>query len=109
MLKFGLFAGVAYALMSLVILVPMFLVLGAVGDSLDDTDATGSFFVGGGAALVFMPILYGIMGFIGGVLSALVYNVIAKIMGGIQFTMTQVETPQAPLGIPGTRPGNPIS
>ncbi|MCW2926774.1 MAG: hypothetical protein JWM86_742 [Thermoleophilia bacterium] len=109
-LKLGLFAGVAYALMSLVILVPMLLIVAAAGDSIDNSE-TGSFFIGGGAAIIIMPILYGIMGFIGGVISALVYNVIAKLMGGVQFTMTQVDTPRAtPLGIPGAMPpANPIS
>ena len=37
----------------------------------------------GVAAVIFMPILYGLMGFVGGLISALVYNLLAGRIGGI--------------------------
>ncbi len=34
-----------------------------------------------------MPIIYGIIGFIGGVILALAYNIIASVVGGIKFEL----------------------
>ncbi|MBN2423256.1 hypothetical protein JXB41_08595 [Candidatus Woesearchaeota archaeon] len=41
-------------------------------------------FIFGIGAIITMPIIYGIMGFIGGILTALLYNLIAKWIGGIE-------------------------
>jgi hypothetical protein len=43
----------------------------------------------GVAAIVVLPIFYGVMGFIGGVISAALYNVAARIMGGIEVDLGQ--------------------
>ena len=37
----------------------------------------------GVGAVVFLPILYGLFGFVGGVIGAAVYNVVARVIGGI--------------------------
>ena len=56
----------------------------------------GGLAVGGGGVVVgllFMigiPILYAIMGFIGGALSALVYNIFAAMVGGIEIEVENV-------------------
>jgi hypothetical protein len=48
----------------------------------------------GVGAIIIFPIVYFVCGLIGGILFALFYNVIAKVLGGIQF---EVElTPEAP-------------
>ncbi len=50
--------------------------------------AGGNGMQGAGAAvgmIIFMPVVYGIGGFIGGALAALLYNLVAKIAGGIEF------------------------
>ena len=38
----------------------------------------------GVGALIFMPILYGVMGFLGGALTSFLYNLCSEIVGGIE-------------------------
>ena len=38
----------------------------------------------GVGAVVFIPVIYGLAGFVGGLISALIYNVIAGMAGGIE-------------------------
>jgi hypothetical protein len=40
-------------------------------------------------ALIFMPIMYGIMGFIGGIIGALIYNLVANVFGGLELDFQQ--------------------
>jgi len=44
----------------------------------------------GGAFLAFLPILFGAFGFVGGVIAAALYNLIAKWTGGLEFEVTDV-------------------
>ncbi len=50
--------------------------------------------VGGGVGMiviaVILPFAYGAMGFIGGVILAAIYNLIAKVTGGIEMTVVDV-------------------
>jgi hypothetical protein len=48
-----------------------------------------------GAAIVVLPVLYGALGFIGGVISAALYNVIASVAGGIELELDQTGQPPA--------------
>lgn len=41
----------------------------------------------GGAALVIFPVAYAVVGFVGGVIGALIYNVVAGIVGGIELVV----------------------
>jgi hypothetical protein len=43
--------------------------------------------VGGLAIMVVFPILYGFLGFLGGAIGALIYNVAAGVVGGIKFEL----------------------
>ena len=77
-LKAGLILGVLYALLGL-LFVP-FLIFGAV---------IGKASGGGGAGIsvlfaVLIPLFYGVAGFIGGVISAALYNFIVKFTGGLE-------------------------
>lgn len=41
----------------------------------------------GAGAIILMPIFYGIMGFIGGIISAALYNFLAGVIGGIEMNL----------------------
>jgi hypothetical protein len=55
-------------------------------------------------AVIFFPILYGIIGFIAGAIGALIYNFAAGFMGGIELDLENAE--QA-YGAPPQTPSNP--
>jgi hypothetical protein len=78
-LQLGIVLGALYGIVSL-IFVPFILLAALFGRG----------FHLGGILLIFLPILYAIGGFIGGVISAAVYNLIAKWTGGVEFTTTEV-------------------
>jgi len=78
---FGLLLGAFFALFSLI----------GAGAMMTARDETGAGRMGGmlGAmfgvgAIILFPLLYGIVGFIGGVLTAFLYNLVAGFVGGIE-------------------------
>lgn len=80
-------SGVLYGLLGLVIglCVALFAVvgLGAAAASNEDVPGwMGSLF--GIGAIVIFPIMYGVLGVIGGVLMAALYNLVASITGGLE-------------------------
>ena len=80
-LKLGIVLGVLYGVISLLI-VPFF-ILGV----LFGPKGTGF----GVVLAIFLPIIYAVAGFIGGVISAFVYNLVAKWTGGVEFTTEEVQ------------------
>jgi len=45
----------------------------------------GGILAGAGLAMVIIfPVMYAVMGFIGGIIAAFIYNIVAKMVGGIQ-------------------------
>ena len=75
---FGLVAGVIFSLLSLV-----GGTLGSAGSRLPG----GALF--GTLAIVFLPITYGIIGFISALIGAWLYNVLAGVVGGIEMDVEQ--------------------
>ena len=71
MAAFGLLAGVFVLLFG-----SMFAGAGGNGAGLG--------FIGGIGAVIFLPILYGIIGFISGAIGAFVYNLVAGVVGGVE-------------------------
>ncbi len=72
-LQLGIVLAVLYGVISLII-VP-FLILGAIFGH-----------AGFGAVFaIFFPVIYAAVGFIGGVITAFVYNLVAKWTGGVEF------------------------
>jgi hypothetical protein len=58
---------------------------GAANDAQGPGAAFGALFgVAGVAAIVIAPIFYGIMGFLGAVIMAAIYNLVSRIVGGIE-------------------------
>ena len=57
--------------------------MGAMGGS----EAGGAGMLFGIGAIILLPIIYGLAGAIGGAIGALVYNVCAKVTGGIELEM----------------------
>ena len=74
-LKWGMIAGALYALLSLIIIVPMFLFISLIGAAADFENA-GLGILGTGVFMLFMPILYGVIGFIIGWIGAMLFNFI---------------------------------
>jgi hypothetical protein len=98
-LSVGKIAALLYGVIGLFIgaLIAVFALFGslAAGTAGQGTDIEGpaavfGAFVGvaGIAAIIVAPLLYAFMGFIGAVISALIYNLVARAVGGIQVDVT---------------------
>jgi hypothetical protein len=96
--------GLLYACMGL-LLVPLFLLFALAG-SLAGQDRNPLAGVVGVVLAVLAPILYGIMGFVCGAIGALLYNLIAKFVGGFELELELKPAPPAPYPIvPPPTPG----
>ena len=89
----GLLIGVIYGL--------IFMIFGAAISSLapqGDSQAMGGLgaIVIGLVIMIAVPIFYGILGFIGGAIGALVYNLAAGVVGGLKFELEGVAPAYAP-------------
>lgn len=83
---FGLIFGAFFSLLS---------VLGAAVNSGGPNAPGIPFpFIGIGA-IVILPIMYGLMGFIGGAIAAAIYNVLAGLTGGIEMDFQRRAQPEA--------------
>lgn len=90
-LQAGKMLGVLYAAMGL-IFVPFFAIFGLVGVFAEhaqhgQSQSAAPLALAGGAMLLLsllFPVFYGVMGFIFGVISAAIYNVVAHWIGGIE-------------------------
>jgi hypothetical protein len=82
-LQLGIVLGVLYGIIALIV-VPFFLLAALFGGK--------GAIMGVGFAIIF-PVIYAVAGFIGGVITAFVYNLVAKWTGGVEFTTT--DAPQS--------------
>jgi hypothetical protein len=81
-LQLGKISAFVYGIMGLIIL-PMMLLVTFLGSHFQQAQRTGFMALGIGF-MIFIPVLYAVMGFIIGVLSAAIYNLVAKWIGGIE-------------------------
>ena len=88
-LRAGIVLGVLHGFLALII-APMFL-LAALFGSRAGTPA----FFGGVLFAVLLPVLYAVAGFIGGIIAAALYNLIAQWTGGIEFEVRDATPPAA--------------
>jgi hypothetical protein len=58
----------------------------------------GAGMIMGAMALVMFPVIYGAMAFIGGVVTALLYNLVAGWTGGVEITLESRSVSGEPLG-----------
>ena len=88
-LQTGKIRGAFYALISLII-VP-FVLLGSLAATAvpEGSDGMAFFGIGIGFAL-FLPVIYGVLGFILGLIASLIYNLLAKWIGGLEFELEDV-------------------
>lgn len=83
-LRAGIVLGVGYGLLSL-LLVPILLITMVIGKmSANPVNGMNALPL---AVIVMLPIAYAALGFIGGALGAVLYNLIAKFTGGLKFEL----------------------
>ncbi|HEX8618169.1 MAG TPA: hypothetical protein VF911_11340 [Thermoanaerobaculia bacterium] len=85
-LSFAKISGVLYALMGLIfgaIISAVSIVGGVFGAAQQGGDALAGMMFGA-AAVVVLPIFYGVLGFVMSLIGAALYNVVAGFVGGIQ-------------------------
>jgi len=90
-------SGLLYALMGLIggAFISLFSLAGAASSNFGSSWMTfGPAF--GVAAIILLPLLYGAMGFIGGLIGAAVYNALVGVTGGIELEVEQ--NPSGPSG-----------
>ena len=78
------FSGVLHAMMGL-LLGAAFSFFAVLGAGTADAGLMGIAF--GLGAIIILPIFYGVLGFLGGLVSAGLYNLTAKWQGGIEFDL----------------------
>jgi len=79
--------GLVYGTIGIVagLIVGCIAIVGSLGGLQNESGVFGSIF--GVGAIVFFPVLYGTLGAIGGLLVSALYNLIARLVGGIQVTL----------------------
>jgi hypothetical protein len=83
--------GALYALLGLIV-GAMFALFSLFGATLGNTFAGGHGnaifgFAFGLGAIIFFPIFYGVLGFVGGLVIAALYNLVAGIVGGLEIEL----------------------
>jgi len=77
-----------------VLFMPFFLLMGAIASRMPNPSQTPILAGFGFGMALFMPILYGLMGFITGAIGAFLYNLFAKLLGGFALELEVEHVPQ---------------
>jgi hypothetical protein len=90
-LSLGKVAGIVYAGIGLLagVIVAMVSVLGGFAGLADEGGAAGGFvamFLGVGAVFI-LPVFYGVLGSVVGMIVAVLYNTAARLVGGVEITI----------------------
>lgn len=92
--------GAIYALLGLILglFFALFSLLGAaIGASQEGAEGAIFGIVFGVFSVVLWPLFYGVLGFFGGLISAALYNLVARFIGGIEVEVEQRRVGAAPL------------
>jgi hypothetical protein len=95
-LSLGKIMGILYALIGLLVggMMALISLLGLVIPQQQNAgDAMMGMLFGGVAALIFLPIFYGAIGFVGGIIMAFLYNLVAGMVGGLEFEFDRIGGP----------------
>ena len=93
-LSVGIISGILYAIGGLIgalFMIPFVAIMSAI-DPMMNGDFTPFGWIFGGFAIILLPIIYGVLGFIGGIICAALYNLFAMLVGGIK---VELESPGA--------------
>jgi transmembrane protein DUF3566 len=86
-LQLGIVHAVFYGLIMLVIFTPIMVLVSIFAPHAANQQQPPLFFGMGLVMAFIMPFIYAIFGFIFGVIAAAIYNFVARITGGIEFTV----------------------
>lgn len=87
--------GAIHAVFGLVFM-PFFLLIGLMGSLIPNQNGQNPFGAIGGIVMgLFLPVFYGVFGFIFGALGAFLYNLMAKWLGGIEMQIQPVGHPSS--------------
>jgi len=92
-LSSGLVIGILYAFFGLIAggIFSLFAIFGAaLGAAFDEVGAGAMGAVFGIGGIVFFPIFYGVLGFFFGLIIALLYNLVARITGGVEMHFEKI-------------------
>lgn len=82
-LSLGKIFGAVYAVIGLIL--GVIITLTSLGmDSMMGTEGAFAGMQLGAGAIIIFPIIYGIMGFIGGIISAFIFNLVTRFTGGLE-------------------------
>ncbi len=85
----GIVLAVMYAFLGIVFVVLMAPFMALISTMGMNNQAGNPFSSFGFAGLLVFPIMYGVLGFISGLLSAFIYNLVAGWTGGVEITLSQ--------------------
>lgn len=85
--------GIIYFLLGFVVLIPLWLVLTAMGPLMRESDTP--FMPLTGTLLIMIPIFYGMLGFVITAVGCLIYNLIARWTGGIELEVETMDSVQS--------------
>jgi hypothetical protein len=84
-LRAGIVLGILYGILGLIV-VPFFFLAAVVGAKSGGSPAA----LGSLIFAILLPVFYAVAGFIGGIIGAAIYNLVAKWTGGLEFEVRDV-------------------
>jgi hypothetical protein len=83
-------AGMLYAILGLIFgaIISLIALAGGMAASADEPGAAAAGVIFGAGAVIVLPILYGCLGFVMTLLMAALYNMTARIVGGVQIDVS---------------------